>query len=196
MLFSFLIAASTIQPITKTIIPPTAVLQGTSPNTQIYYELTPRRKAILDTIAYTEGLDRRIDKTSTGYNYSFAYIPFTPGKTHPYKTICSPSICSSAAGRYQILDVTYNWLQSHLKLNGLSPFPAFTPIYQDQMALYLIDAKRHALGLIDNGSINQALDILSYEWASIAPGRYGQPTLSRQQTLKIYYQFLQLHQTK
>lgn len=195
-MLSFLLATtvSAAKPATS-FIQPTTVLVPTEPSLSLYYEITPRRKAFLDTIAYTEGTDRVIDKKQTGYNIMFAHIPFYSYDTHPYKVICTHWICSSASGRYQILDKTFNSIQKNLKLSGYAPFRSFSPQYQDQMALYLMD-KRGALKYVDSGKIDTALQLLSYEWASLPPSRYGQPIFSPYQTKRIYYLYLGLHQKR
>lgn len=42
-----------------------------------------------------------------------------------------------------------------------------------------------------SGDIVGALDILSYEWASLPPGRYGQPAKSEQEALSLYNHYLE-----
>lgn len=176
------------------ILPPTYIISPTNPTQQIYYELTPRRKAFLDLIAYTEGTDRSIDRNQSGYNILYSYQTFIPGKSHPNRVICANNLCSSAAGRYQILNFTYFNLQQDLLKSGFLPFPSFAPQYQDQMALYLIDKKRRCLDAIDREDLTKAFLCLSYEWASLPPGIYGQPIVSKPKAIQVYYYYLGIHQ--
>ena len=133
------------------------IIQDKDESKQLYYELTPERLAILDLIAYTEGTDRDINKTKAGYNILYNFVPFVPGRDHPRRIICTGSgtnrPCSSAAGRYQILNTTWDLLQNKLRATGFRPFPSFEPIYQDQAALFLIDFKQNALTDVDSRSL-------------------------------------------
>lgn len=168
------------------------IITDKDPAKCLYYELTPRRLAALDLIAYTEGTDRFIGGTKEGYNLIYGYRKFTPGKDHPRIMVRASGWTSSAAGRYQILDKTYDWLQTRLRQTGFKPFPSFEPIYQDQMGLYLIDAKRNALQYLDSGNIDKFLEVCSWEWASLPPPRYGQPHINVTECKKIYNQLLNL----
>jgi muramidase (phage lysozyme) len=161
-----------------------------------YYELTPERLAILDLIAYTEGTDREIGKTKKGYDILFGGKTFPPGKDHPRIHVPFGKTTSTAAGRYQILDKTWDWLQLGLEANGFKPFPSFAPKYQDQAALYLIDAKRSAIEAVDSGDLNEFLKLCSWEWASLptpeGKGRYGQPIVKPSKIKEIYSQLVNL----
>lgn len=172
------------------------IIQKIDIEKQLYYELTPQRLAILDLIAWTEGTDREIGKTKVGYDLLFGYQKFTPGRDHPRIHRPFGNTTSTAAGRYQILDKTWDSIQRGLKKSGFKPFPSFEPIYQDQAALYLIDAKRKTLPAVDAGNLNPFLEACSWEWASVpncqGNGRYGQPIVAPAQCRQIYNQLLNL----
>jgi muramidase (phage lysozyme) len=126
--------------------------------------------AMLDVIALTEGTDRSIgDGLRTGYDIIFTGDRFSDFSTHPRRLRCSGSLCSDAAGRYQFLSTTWDGL-------GL---PNFKPASQDQGGIQLIK-NRGVLDLVEAGRINDALQSLSWEWASLpykgCLGRYDQPT--------------------
>ncbi|NET08381.1 MAG: glycoside hydrolase family 104 protein [Merismopedia sp. SIO2A8] len=160
---------------------------------QIYYELTPERLAILDLIAYTEGTDKTIGSTKAGFDTIYGYKKFTPGKDHPRKKVTSGGFTSTAAGRYQIIDNTWDWLQQKLKQTGFVSFPSFAPIYQDQAALFLIDAKRDSMKEVDSENLNGFLEKCSWEWASLPPARYPpQKTLPKEKCWQVYRQLLNL----
>ncbi|MEM8723806.1 MAG: hypothetical protein AAGE84_31775 [Cyanobacteria bacterium P01_G01_bin.39] len=82
------------------------IIQDVDISKQFYYELTPRRLAILDLIAYAEGTDREIGNTKKGYNIIYSFKTFSDFSDHPRRVVCSNGLCSSAAGRYQFLNTT------------------------------------------------------------------------------------------
>lgn len=148
-------------------------------------ELTPEEKqalfSILDLIAWAEGTDQEIGNTKKGYNIIFTFATFSDFSKHPRITKCSGRLCSTAAGRYQFLDKTWDSLQRNLKNAGFQPFPSFGPEYQDQAALYLIDWKRGVLDEVDRGNFQGFLQEGAKEWASLpypptGKSFYGQPT--------------------
>jgi muramidase (phage lysozyme) len=167
-------------PMVRTLIPQPDVKAG------IYYEVTPIRRVYLDFIAWCEGTDKRIDKTPTGYDTFFGGGKFSNFAQHPKKRIKAGGYTSSAAGRYQIMDFTEDWLLQHLKFppNGKS----FLPEFQDQRCLYLIHGKRHALDEVDKDNFKGFCNICSWEWASILPSRYGQGYLTLKQMETAYLQ--------
>lgn len=124
-------------------------------------------RALLDTIAYAEGTRGR---GKDGYNVGFAYHYFDSCEVHPDIKVCSGSYCSTAAGRYQFLAKTYEGLN----------LENFWPESQERAALELI--RRRGVTLPDAPmtatQFANALDKLSYEWASLPPGRYGQSHFS------------------
>lgn len=176
----------------------TKIIQDLDKNNQIYYELTPQRLAVLDLIAFTEGTDREIGNTKKGYNILFGFQQFSGFSKHPRKVICMGRYCSSAAGRYQILTETWDWIQKRLSKAGLQPFPSFAPEYQDQAALFLIDAKRHVMDSVDKKDLDEFLDICSWEWASLpdpdtGKGRYPpQSVVNVKKIRDVYNQLFNL----
>lgn len=160
------------------------LIPTTDPKNGIYYEITPIRRVYLDLIAWCEGTDKVIDKKPTGYDIFYGGSRFTNFAQHPRKRIRAGGIVSSAAGRYQVMDFTEDWLLRHLKFppNGKS----FLPEFQDQRALYLIHAKRKALDEVDRDDFTKFCEICSWEWASIPPSRYGQGYLTPAQVEHTY----------
>lgn len=132
-------------------------------------------RALLDTIAYAEGTRGR---GKDGYNVTFAYRYFDSCEQHPNMKICEGSLCSTAAGRYQFLNKTYEGLKME----------NFWPQAQERGALELI--KRRGVTLpaaaLTATQFANALDRLSYEWASLPPGRYGQTKLTSDQVRAEY----------
>jgi muramidase (phage lysozyme) len=125
---------------------------------------SPVERALLDTIAFTEGTRGR---GKDGYNVTFNYHYFDSCAEHPNLKICVGNLCSTAAGRYQFLYKTY----AGLKL------PNFWPEQQELGALELISRRGVELpeAPMTATEFANALDKLSYEWSSLPPGRYGTP---------------------
>ncbi len=138
--------------------------------------VTAKHRALLDTIAYTEGTRGR---GKNGYNVTFAYRYFNSCARHPNMRVCAGGYCSTAAGRYQFLTRTWNGL-------GL---PTFTPDNQDRGAMKLV-ARRGVNAPTGRAmtatEFTNAMNKLSYEWASLPPGRYGQPVYSMTATRREY----------
>lgn len=138
--------------------------------------------AFLDVIAWTEGTDRNIgDGARTGYNIMFTGKTFSSFADHPRQFIRSGGITSTAAGRYQFLNTTWDDIARKLGLKD------FSPENQDKAAIQLIK-RRGALDEIERGKIEAACDILSYEWASLPPARYRQPTIPIRQVEQLFKQ--------
>lgn len=181
-----------------TVQPKTKIIKELDISKQIYYELTPERLAILDLIAYTEGTDREIGKTKKGYDILYSFKTFSDFSDHPRKVIKSGGISSSAAGRYQILTGTWDWIQKRLKKTGFKPFPSFAPEYQDQAALFLIDAKKNSIKAVDDKNLDEFLDVCSWEWASLpdpdtGKGRYPpQSVVNIKKIADVYNQLFDL----
>ena len=109
---------------------------------------------------------------------------------HPNITITRGPLKSSAAGAYQVMGYTWNdpKMLSYRKKYGISDF---SPKSQDEFCVLILKYKRKgALELIIDGDIDGALDILSYEWASLPPARYPQPTKSKSEVMSIYNKYL------
>jgi len=139
-------------------------------------EFSANMRAFLDTIAYAEGTSGSEGyRTIVGYNY------FDNFDDHPREPVYIQSIddYSDAAGRYQFLSTTWDGVRSKL---GLSDF---SPRNQDLGAVELI-RQRGAFDDVENGNIEAAIEKCSWEWASLPPGRYGQPKKSMQKLLQVY----------
>jgi lysozyme len=138
------------------------------------YEITPERRALLNTIRFAEGTWN--EGQDTGYRVLFGGRMVSSLDKHPAIVQYSSRYASAAAGAYQFLPGT--WQEASRKLN----LGNFGPNNQDQAALYLVD-KRKALQLADSGKMTPELaSRLAPEWASFPTykGRsyYDQPVRS------------------
>ena len=129
--------------------------------------------------------------------------------THPKVSVYIKNlgVNSDAAGAYQIMGFTYKWLQGYYKdsktgkqtkyiksKNWLKKYGIndFSPLNQDKMGVILIKHKRpKGWELLLNEDIENAINELSWEWASLPPGRYGQPSKSMKEELKLYNKYLE-----
>lgn len=127
-------------------------------------------RAFLDMLAWSEIGPTLLRVSDDGYNVlvgSTASAPllFTSYSTHP--NIYSRRYNSTAAGRYQILSRYWPHYRDLLKL------PDFGPISQDLYAIQQI-RERHALNLVEQGQIADAIVNVSNIWASLPGAGYGQ----------------------
>ncbi|WP_024873140.1 glycoside hydrolase family protein [Tolumonas lignilytica] len=143
-------------------------------------EITPQKAgganicAFLDMIAHSELGHALLDSSDNGYNVivgSTASHPilFDDYNDHPNRLIGPPIIpvASTAAGRYQLLHRYFEAYKVQLNL------PDFGPLSQDVIAIQQIK-ERHAIDLINNGHIAQAIYACSNIWASLPGNNYGQ----------------------
>ena len=145
------------------------------------YELTPERRALLNTIRYAEGTWK--DGEDKGYRIMYGGGQFQDLSRHPERVIVK-RYTSAAAGAYQFLPKTWKGVAKELKLSS------FEPRHQDQAALHLVE-RRGALNEIDRkGLTRNAMAKLAPEWASFPTwnGRsaYGQPVKSPQELASFY----------
>ena len=145
------------------------------------YELTPERRALLNTIRYAEGTWK--DGEDKGYQIMYGGGQFQDLSRHPERVIVK-RYTSAAAGAYQFLPKTWKGVAKELKLSS------FEPRHQDQAALHLVE-RRGALKEIDRkGLTRNAMAKLAPEWASFPTwtGRsaYGQPVKSPQDLASFY----------
>jgi muramidase (phage lysozyme) len=142
--------------------------------------LKPEVRAFLDLIAYAEGAH---------YDVMFTGKRFSSFADHPRIKNRSGGLVSDAAGRYQFLASTWDGVKKKLGLKD------FSPASQDLAAVQLIRG-RSALKYVEQGTkgLKQALDLLSYEWASFPPARYPQPVRSFQDLTNQYIRFLLKYQ--
>jgi len=145
------------------------------------YELTPERRALLNTIRYAEGTWK--DGEDKGYRIIYGGGQFQDLSRHPERVIVK-RYTSAAAGAYQFLPKTWKGVAKELKLSS------FEPRHQDQAALHLVE-RRGALKEIDRkGLTRNSMAKLAPEWASFPTwtGRsaYGQPVKSPQDLASFY----------
>jgi muramidase (phage lysozyme) len=128
------------------------------------------QKALHDSIAFAEGTKGR---GKDGYDIGFAYKKFSSCAVHPNVKTCSGSLCSTASGRYQFLKKTWDPTATAIKAK------TFEPENQEKGAEYLVKKVRKVTVPADRAlsatEFSNAMKKLSYEWASLPPGRYGQP---------------------
>lgn len=128
------------------------------------------QKALHDMIAFAEGTR---GYSRDGYDVMYSYKLFNSCTSHPNQCLKFGSTCSTAAGRYQFLTRTWNGAKS---ARGLS---TFEPVNQEKGAEYLVSSVRKVTVPQDRAltasEFSNMLSKLSYEWASLPPGRYGQP---------------------
>ena len=145
------------------------------------YNITPQRRALLNTIRYAEGTWR--NGKEEGYRVFYGGTLFQKMSHHPNR-VNHGRYSSRAAGAYQFLPATWQMAKKALRLRN------FSPKSQDQAALYLIE-RRKALGLADRGVFTRELaHRLAPEWASFplrsGHSYYGQP-VQRFSLLQKFY---------
>lgn len=141
--------------------------------------ISSQRQAFLDMISVPEGTS-----SSDGYRICFTgrRCVSTDFSAHPRQIFRSGRLVSNAAGRYQFLSGTWDMCKQALNL------PDFSPVSQDRAAIFLIK-RRGALGDVDAGRLTRALEKTSWEWASLPPGRYGQPSISFDRAKQLFKSF-------
>lgn len=139
-----------------------------SPN-QRYFDLAANSnvKNMLDMIAAAEGTSQH------GYNTAFGGGKFDDLSDHPrvkrpFTQTDGKQNLSSAAGRYQFIQPTWDDLQSKFG------FQDFGPQSQDAAATYLIE-RAGALDDVINGDYKTAVSKLGGVWASLPSSKYPQP---------------------
>ncbi|MFN3361422.1 MAG: peptidoglycan-binding protein [Pseudanabaenaceae cyanobacterium] len=137
----------------------------------------PQISAFLKMIRVPEGT-----ASPDGYRTMFTGKLFNDFSDHPRELQCSNGLCSDAAGAYQFLSTTWDDVAKDLKL------PDFSPQSQDLGAIELI-RRRGAYENIIDGRIVLALEKTSWEWASLPPGRYGQPSISFKRATELFVEY-------
>lgn len=139
------------------------------------------QKALHDSIAWAEGTRGYSDD---GYDVMFSFKLMNSCNAHPNQCIKFGSTCSTAAGRYQFLTGTWSSVRS---ANSLS---SFEPENQELGAQYLVKTVRKVTvptsRAMTASEFSNAMSKLSWEWASLPPGRYGQPNKSASQMRSMY----------
>ncbi len=159
--------------------------------TQPDASLSPRLRAFLDLIAWSELGSDLLAASDNGYNVlvgSTAKYPiiFDSYADHPRRKIDVPRlhIYSTAAGRYQIMARTWDGLQA------VHHFPDFGPASQDRAARELIKG-RGALDDAEAGRVHAAITKCNREWASFPGEPYGQGANAMTALLKRYAVFFE-----
>jgi muramidase (phage lysozyme) len=139
------------------------------------------QKALHDSIAWAEGTR---GYSEDGYDVMFSFKIMNSCNKHPNQCLKFGSSCSTAAGRYQFLKGTWDSVKN---ANGLSNFE---PESQEVGAKYLVNTVRHVTvpqgRAMTSSEFSNAMSKLSWEWASLPPGRYGQPNKSSSQMRNFY----------
>lgn len=131
------------------------------------------RKAFLDTIAFSELGHALMAVSDDGYNVIVGSTAERPTLFHDYAdhprvlVKLSPTLSSTAAGRYQILSRYFDAYKRLLHL------PDFSPASQDVIALQMVKEQR-ALADVDAGRFAEAIDKCRNIWASLPGAGYGQ----------------------
>jgi muramidase (phage lysozyme) len=127
-------------------------------------------KAFFDVIGYAEG-------TNSRYNIRFGGFSFGGYAGHPRLIYCSGGLCSDAAGRYQFLSTTWDYLKSQVSL------PSFSPDNQDKGCIQLLK-NAGAFSVISQiqgrSDFERSISLTNRVWASFPGSPYGQPTKSMQ----------------
>lgn len=147
----------------------------------------PRVRAFLDMIAFAEGTDHDL-----GYRMLFTGALFHHFSDHPRKKICGTvrgkPLCSTAAGRYQLLARTWDTLRPQIGAYN------FSPRFQDFAAVALV-RQYDALPDVIEGRIGKAIRKLNKVWASFIGSPYGQPTKSLEELKKVFLARLKAHKS-
>jgi muramidase (phage lysozyme) len=139
------------------------------------------QKALHDAIAFAEGT---AGYAKDGYNVMFSHRLMSSCGRHPDQCIRYGRTCTTAAGRYQFLTGTWNSVARARSLGS------FEPENQERGTAYLITNVRRTN--VPTGrpmtaaEFSNAMSKLSYEWASLPPGRYGQPVKTMSQMRTAY----------
>jgi muramidase (phage lysozyme) len=139
------------------------------------------QQALHDSIAFAEGTR---NFSSDGYNVMFSFRLMNGCSSHPNQCISFGGSCSTAAGRYQFQTATRSTVKRARNLGS------FEPENQERGAAYLISTTRRVAVPQDRAmtasEFSNAMSKLSYEWASLPPGRYGQPSKTASQMRSTY----------
>lgn len=135
------------------------------------FQLTPNRKAFLDALAAAEG---------TAHAAGGGYYTHVGGKLINHGGVAKPrdvvqlghnkigqNLASSASGRYQFINKTWDGLAKQYGFND------FSPQTQDRAALALA-AGAGALEYIDKGDFHTAFAKAKGQWASLPGAGYHQ----------------------
>ena len=137
----------------------------------------PKIRTWLDAIAQAEGT------TEHGYNTMFGGTKFDDLSVHPNKKVPFTQTdgkenLSSAAGRYQFINPTWQDVSKQLGLTD------FSPESQDAAAVFLMQ-RAGALDDIMAGNDEAAMNKLGSTWASLPSSNYPQPKRSEEEFMAM-----------
>lgn len=139
--------------------------------------MTSNEQAFLSMLAISEGTAHLGD---SGYNVIVGGKLFDSYADHPRVLVkLSSKLSSTAAGRYQILERTFDAYKERIGLKD------FSPTSQDAIALRLIEECR-ARKLINQGRIRDAINACSSRWASLPGAGFGQRENSPNDLIRAY----------
>jgi muramidase (phage lysozyme) len=154
---------------------------GTCTSTRATGVISRYQQALHDSLAFAEGTR---NYSNDGYDVMFSFRLMSGCGQHPNRCISYGSTCSTAAGRYQFLTNTWNSVKRARNL------ASFEPENQERGAAYLISTTRRVsvpqTRAMTATEFSNAMSKLSYEWASLPPGRYGQPSKTASQMRSMY----------
>lgn len=156
-------------------------------------ECEARVRAYMRMLRVGEGTEGESGYTKLFGHKDFTKPPFSKDMSdHPRIHRPFGKTTSTAAGAYQVMG--YTWDDNNMKIKRKTyGITDFTPLSQDLFCIVLFKDKRKGmLNLIIEGKIELATSKYgSYEWASLPPGRYGQPNKTMKQALALYDKYLQ-----
>lgn len=131
--------------------------------------MTNNEIALLKTIGFSELGRDLLAHSDNGYNVLFGGTLFQSYKDHPRKAITANGLTSTAAGKYQILERTFDAYKQRVGAMDFSPHS------QDMIALELLK-ERGAELMINEGHFQNAIIRCNPIWASLPNSPYGQHT--------------------
>ena len=128
-------------------------------------EITNQRKAFLDMLAWSEGIDNGRQKTRNhGYDVIVGGELFTDYLI-TLANLSNPKLKSTGAGRYQLLS---RWWDAYRKQLGLKD-----SLRKVRTLWHCSRLRSGALPMIDRGDIRSGTDRCSNIWASLPGAGYG-----------------------
>jgi muramidase (phage lysozyme) len=152
-----------------------------------------RMLAFLDMLAVSEIGKPLLAVSDDGYNVIVGSTHrkphlFASYSDHPQVFVTlSPTLRSSAAGRYQFLARTWDALARE---HG---YTDFSPENQDRGALQLV-RERKALDYVRRGSVVKAIELCAPIWASLPGAGYGQHEHKLETLISAYQESLAAYQ--
>jgi len=132
--------------------------------------------ALLDTIAYAEGTDRSENDGRQGYNKLFGHGLFTAdcAKGHPKGIVNKGKFSSSAAGRYQFLLESWEWINSGKNTNFCSDNQNYSAL-KHMILLKRLGEKTNPYTFLDATTFATLIIKISSLWASLPKNNNKKP---------------------